>query len=53
MCVVLFFTLFSKTLGFTGETCEIVRHCKEPQLTPCFNNGTCVLGSDNYEYCKF
>jgi hypothetical protein len=30
-----------------------MKHCKEPQLTPCFNNGTCVLGTDNYEYCKF
>jgi len=39
--------------GFTGESCETKNACPKPQSIPCYNNGTCLIGSNNQEICNY
>lgn len=39
--------------GYTGESCQEKSFCSKPQKTPCYNNGTCLVGPNNIEFCNF
>jgi hypothetical protein len=39
--------------GYSGELCEKRNLCKAlVNRLPCFNNGTCLLDSENHEFCE-
>ncbi len=37
--------------GYSGKSCEIRNLCKTQNKTPCYNNGTCLVGPNNEELC--
>ena len=39
--------------GYIGESCQEKSFCLKPQNTPCYNNGTCLVGPNNIEFCNF
>jgi hypothetical protein len=41
------------TNAFHGTFCELKNICPSSSKQICYNNGSCLIGADNKEFCKF